>query len=163
MAGGKINGRHRKHALMAKRRSALIQEFTRLSAVYETQLGKAVFNGLLSRRKLQLLAVQVYLQEKYPSHVAHVYLNMDECALTDRRLLRYILSIIKAENLGVAASGTSHSDLAKRFAYFVGVSAKSLGAARPTPANQVLMDWCDMSALDRPWLETLAVQVACES
>src|SRR6185295_15833540 len=35
--------------------------------------------------------------------------------------------------------------------------------ARPTPCNQMLMDWCDMSALDRPWLEALAVHVACES
>lgn len=25
------------------------------------------------------------------------------------------------------------------------------------------MDWCDMSALDRPWKEALAVQLACES
>ena len=44
----------------------------------------------------------------------------------------------------------------------MGLSEAALRAAQPTPANQALMDWCDMSSQDRNWREALAVHVACE-
>jgi pyrroloquinoline quinone (PQQ) biosynthesis protein C len=148
---------------MSKIKSGAVQPLSRFNAQYETRLGKAISDGVVPRRKLQLLAKQVYLQEKWPSHIAHVYLHLDENALADRRVVNYILSIIQAENLGVGSKGASHTDLVRRFARSIGLSEKSLRTARPIPTNQMLMDWCDMSALDRPWLESLAVHVACES
>jgi pyrroloquinoline quinone (PQQ) biosynthesis protein C len=128
-----------------------------------TKLGKAILDGNLSKSRIQLLAKQVYLQEKWPSHIAHVYLNLDEEALANRRVIKYILSIIRAENLGVGSGATSHTELAGRFAVSVGVSRKALDSAQPIPSNRMLMDWCDMSALDRPWIEAFAVHIACES
>jgi pyrroloquinoline quinone (PQQ) biosynthesis protein C len=140
-----------------------LESLSRFNELYETKLGKAILEGTVSKKKIQLLAKQVYLQEKWPSHIAHVYLHLDEKALADRRVVRYILSIIQAENLGVGSKGASHTELVRRFASSVGLSDKSLNIARPINTNQMLMDWCDMSALDRPWLESLAVHVACES
>jgi pyrroloquinoline quinone (PQQ) biosynthesis protein C len=140
-----------------------LESLSRFNALHETRLGKAVLEGTVPKKKIQLLAKQVYLQEKWPSHIAHVYLHLDEDALADRRVVRYILSIIQAENLGVGSKGASHTELVRRFARSVGLSERSLRVARPMPTNQMLMDWCDMSALDRPWLESLAVHVACES
>jgi pyrroloquinoline quinone (PQQ) biosynthesis protein C len=140
-----------------------LESLSRFNALYETRLGKAILEGAVPKKKIQLLAKQVYLQEKWPSHIAHVYLHLDENALADRRVVRYILSIIQAENFGVGSKGASHTELVRRFACSVGLSEGSMRAARPIPTNQMLMDWCDMSALDRPWLESLAVHVACES
>lgn len=141
----------------------VLQVFTRLNQTYETKLGKAILDGLLPIKKLQQLAKQVYLQEKWPSHIARVYLNLDERALEEREVVKYVLEIIRAENLGVGSHGASHINLIRRFAHFTGLSDNTLREARPSPQNQVLMDWCDMSALDRPWLEALAVHLACES
>jgi len=140
-----------------------VELLTRHSARFETRLGKAILEGTVPRKKLQLLAKQVYLQEKWPSHIAHVYLSLDEEALADQRPVKYVVSIIKAENLGIGSGGLSHTDLARRFALSIGVSEKALKAARPISTNRLLMDWCDMSALDRSWLEALAVHIACES
>lgn len=143
--------------------ASTLREFVGLGGQHETILGDAVLRGTLSKRQLKSLATQVYLQEKWPSHIARVYLNLDEVALSDRSLVKYILSIIRAENLGAGSKGVNHTELIRRFARSIGVSEPSLKAARPTPPNQVLMDWCDMSALDRPWLEAFAVHLACES
>src|SRR6267143_2799954 len=128
-----------------------VELLTRHSARFETRLGKAILEGTVPRKKLQVLAKQVYLQEKWPSHIAHVYLNLSENALADRQVVEYVLSIIQSENLGIGSGGVSHTELARRFAYSMGLSKRSLSTARPTPANRMLMDWCDMSALDRPW------------
>ena len=130
---------------------------------YGTSLGDAVYTGSLPKRRLPSMATQFYLQEKWPSHIAHVYLSLDDKALSDREMVKYILAIIKAENLGVGSKGISHSALASRFARFVGVDVQELRRASPTSSNRALMDWCDLSALERPWLEALAVQMACES
>ena len=140
-----------------------IARLTDLGARYKPLLQQAILDGTVTTKQIQVLAQQVYLQEKWPSHIAHVYLNLTEDALADRQLVRYVLSIIQSENLGVGSRGVSHTELARRFAYSMGVHEKSLNSARPTSANQMLMDWCDMSALDRPWLESLAVHIACES
>jgi pyrroloquinoline quinone (PQQ) biosynthesis protein C len=148
---------------MSKLKGEALQPISRFNAQYETRLGEAILDGSVSKKNIRLLAKQVYLQEKWPSHIAHVYLSLDENALADRRVVGYILSIIRAENLGVGSNGVSHTELARRFACSIGLSERSLSAARPTPTNQMLMDWCDMSALDRPWLAALAVHVACES
>lgn len=130
---------------------------------HTTRLGDAVYTGSLPRSRLPLLATQFYLQEKWPSHIAHVYLSLDDEALSDHELVTYILAIIRAENLGVGSKGIAHSALARRFAAFVGVTDRELRRASPTPANRAIMDWCDLSGLDRPWIEALAVQMACES
>jgi pyrroloquinoline quinone (PQQ) biosynthesis protein C len=148
---------------MPKMSSGALRPLSRFNTQYETRLGKAISDGVVPKRKIQLLSKQVYLQEKWPSHIAHVYLHLDEAALADRRVVKYILSIIQAENLGVGSKGASHTELIQRFACSVGLSERSVRTARPIPTNQMLMDWCDMSALDRPWLESLAVHVACES
>ncbi len=148
---------------MSQMKRGALEPLSRFNAQYETRLGKAILDGAVPKRKIQLLTKQVYLQEKWPSHIAHVYLNLDENALADRRVIRYILSIIRAENLGLGSDGVSHTELARRFACSIGLSEKSLSTARPISTNKMLMDWCDMSALDRPWLEALAVHVACES
>lgn len=140
-----------------------IERLVGLSALYKSSFCQAILNGTVTTRQLQVLAQQVYLQEKWPSHIAHVYLGLDEKALSDRQVVKYILSIIQAENFGIGSCGVSHTDLARRFASSMGLSQRSLGAAHPTDANRMLMDWCDMSALDRPWLEALAVHVAFES
>jgi pyrroloquinoline quinone (PQQ) biosynthesis protein C len=141
----------------------LIRTFVAIQRAYSSRLGSAVLAHNLGQHQLRLLAEQVYLQEKWPSHIAHVYLGLDDRALASRPLVRYILSIIQSENLGLGSNGVPHADLARRFARSVGVSSKRLDSAVPTPPNRLLMDWCDLSALDRPWLESLAVHVACES
>lgn len=130
---------------------------------YRSKLAEAILTGRFPEKKLGVLAKQVYLQEKWPSHIAHVYLSMDESALGDRELVKYVISIIKAENLGVGSLGIPHSELASRFARSVGVSDNQLKTAIPTVQNRALMDWCDMSALERPWIESFAVHIACES
>ena len=140
----------------------LTQALHAIDDLYPITIDQEIFDGILPEEKLCELAIQVYLQEKWPSHAANVYLRMDEEALANRDLVGYIISIIKAENLGVGSQGTSHADLAKRFIYSMGVCEKRLTLAVPTIENRTLMDWCDMSALDRPWMEALAVQVACE-
>lgn len=131
--------------------------------LYEPLLGRTIQDGSFPESKLPALATQVYLQEKWPSHIARVYLSLDQRAVEDPTVIRYIMSIIAAENLGVGSKGMTHAALARKFAQSVGISQNALNLARPTPANQVLMDWCDMSALDRPWLDALAVHLACES
>lgn len=148
---------------MSKIKEEALESFGRINALYQTRLGSAILEGSVPTRKIQLLAKQVYLQEKWPSHIAQVYLNLDENALADRRVVRYILSIIRAENLGLGSNGVSHTELARRFACSIGVSEKSLSNAHPISTNKMLMDWCDMSGLDRSWLDALAVHVACES
>jgi len=146
-----------------KDRGQYTQILRHANELYETKLGPAILDGSLPRKRLQLLAKEVYLQEKWPSHIARVYLSLDEEALANRRIVNYILSIIRAENLGLGSRGISHTELARRFAFATALSEKALSSANPTPANRMLMDWCDMSALDRPWLESLAVHIACES
>ena len=123
----------------------------------------AIRDGTLPRKNLETLAEQIYLQEKWPSHIARVYLKLDESALADVKLVRYILSIIRAENLGVGSAGVAHSELAKIFAQFTGISERRLTRATPNAQNRALMDWCDMSEMDRPWIEAMAVHLACES
>ena len=130
---------------------------------YASKLGEDILEGSFPRGKLKMLAKQFYLQEKWPSHIARVYLALDEQALADRDLVYYILAIIKAENLGVGSKGVPHSVLARDFGLFTGLSDGDLAAARPTTQNRALMDWCDMSMLDRPWRESFAVQIACEN
>ena len=129
---------------------------------YSVAIAQTIFDGSLPMNRLRELAIQVYLQEKWPSHAANVYMQMDELALANKDLIYYVLSIIKAENLGVGSKGVSHADLAKRFALSIGIQEDDLATAVPTIENRSIMDWCDMSELTRPWLETLAVQVACE-
>jgi len=129
---------------------------------FQSKLVGAIVDGWFPRERLALLAEQLYLQEKWPSHIAHVYLKLDECALSDRALIKYIISILRAENLGVGSRGIDHSELASKFASFVGLPPDRLKAAQPTVQNRALMDWCDMSALERPWKEALAVHLACE-
>lgn len=130
---------------------------------YRIRFADAISSGTVDQNVLRELAMQVYLQEKYPSHIAYVYLTLEENQLEDSRVVRYILSILEAENLGKGSNGATHSELARRFAYSVGVTAEELACAAPTPANKALMDWCDMSAIERHWLDALAVQLACES
>ena len=141
----------------------LRSELASITERYEPQLGSAVAEGRLSRRALRALAVQSYLQEKWPSHIAQVYLALDNDGLADPQVIQYVISIIKAENLGIGSFGLSHTELAKRFANFLGVQDTTLRKARPVPANQVLMDWCDASSLGRHWLDSLAVHLACET
>lgn len=131
--------------------------------VYKSKLADMILEGSFPKERLPLLAVQFYLLEKWPSHIAHVYLGLDEQALADRDIVNYIITIIKAENLGVGSKGVPHSMLARRFAIFTGLSDEDLDIAHPTTQNRTLMDWCDMSALERPWIEALAVHIACES
>ena len=130
---------------------------------HRIRLADSVSSGTVGKHVLRELAKQVYLQEKYPSHIAYVYLSLEENQLEDSRVVRYILSILEAENLGKGSNGATHSKLARHFAYSVGVTAEELAFATPTPANKALMDWCDMSAIERHWLDALAVQLACES
>lgn len=125
-------------------------------------LAIAIDSGRYPRSRLSLLATQFYLQEKWPSHIAHVYLGLDEDALADLSLVRYVIGIMQAENLGVGSRGIPHVTLARHFASEVGVTERQLRIATPVPANQALMDWCDMSALERPWHNALAVHIACE-
>lgn len=148
---------------MDGRRKALIDKLVHCQDINESKLVDAIRTGTFPRTRLHLLAEQVYLQEKWPSHIARVYLKLDEPALADRSLIEYIISIIKAENLGVGSKGIPHSDLAVTFALSTGVSKSSLMAAQPNTRNRALMDWCDMSALERSWLEGFAVHIACES
>lgn len=129
---------------------------------FRIKVSELIRDGMAPKELLVDLAIQVYLQEKWPSHIANVYLKMDEVALTDPSVINYVLAIIRSENLGVGSQGVPHSKLARQFAYFLGLSDGDLAMARPTPANRALMDWCDMSALDRSWQESLAVQLACE-
>ena len=105
----------------------------------------------------------MYLQEKWPSHIAQVYLGLDEEALADPQVVKYVISIIKAENLGVGSSGLTHTELARKFANFLGVSDSILRSSVPLVTNQVLMDWCDASSLGRHWLNSLTVHLACEA
>ena len=128
-----------------------------------TGLGAAIGAGSLPRCRLGLLGTQFYLQEKWPSHIAHVYLNLDDKALSEADVIEYIIDIIRAENLGVGSDGISHSTLAIRFAESVGVTKRELRRSSPSPQNRALMDWCDLSAVGRPWVEALAIQMACES
>jgi len=146
-----------------RRQAKFHRALTTLHEQYESNLGPSILAGTLSRSKICRLAEQVYLQEKWPSHIAHVYLNLDDVALSDRAVVSYILNIIRSENLGVGSKGINHTDLAKQFALAMRVSWPRLARARPTVPNRMLMDWCDMSAGERPWLEALAVQVACEN
>ena len=129
----------------------------------KTGLGDAIRSGSLPKGRLRSIATQFYLQEKWPSHIAHVYLNLDDKTVANQEVIAYIIDIIQAENLGVGSDGVAHSELASRFAASVGVTAQELRRASPTPQNRALMDWCDLSALGRPWIEALAVQMACES
>lgn len=134
-----------------------------IAKAYQSPLGVAIRDGLLSRSALKVLAEQMYFQEKWPSHIACVYLGLDRAGLDDPSVIEYILSIIRAENLGVGSQGLTHHDLAERFARAVDVSPAQLRRAQPIAANQALMDWCDMSLQGRSWQESLAVHVACES
>ena len=130
---------------------------------HKSRLGDAILEGSFPKERLPLLAEQFYLQEKWPSHIANVYLALDEEGLADLELVNYIIAIMKAENLGVGSKGIPHSILASDFAVFTGITLDKLKSAIPIPQNKALMDWCDMSILDRTWLDALAVQLACES
>ena len=151
------------HIRRARTLSPLRSKVATITEQHQPQLGSAIGSGHLSRRALRALAVQLYLQEQWPSHIAQVYLALDNDGLSDPQVIKYILSIIRAENLGVGSSGLTHTELARRFAAFLGVHDSTLQKAKPVPANQVLMDWCDASSLGRHWLEALAVHLACES
>jgi len=139
------------------------EAITEIDRLYTILLADSICEGLFPKERLRDLAAQVYLQEKYPSHIAMVYLQLDEKALAQHDVVNYVISIIKAENLGVGSGGVPHAELARRFAYFAGLSELDLQSTTATVQNKALMDWCDMSELDRPWLEALAVQLACES
>ena len=147
----------------APRGKQIARAIIRFHEKYEIKLATAVLEGTFPKERLRVLAEQVYLQEKWPSHIAHVYLGLDEEALAERKLVNYVLTIIRGENLGVGSKGVPHSALARRFAQFTGLTERDLKKAQPTNTNRTLMDWCDMSALERPWIESLAVHLACES
>lgn len=148
---------------ITKRQKLYIKKILECQSMYKSKLADAIYTGHFPKNRLGLLAKEVFLQEKWPSHIAHVYLQMDEVALADKALVQYVISIIKAENLGVGSKGVAHSDLAIKFGLFAGISKSELKKAEPTVANRTLMDWCDMSALERPWIEAFAVHIACES
>lgn len=141
----------------------LARAIIRFHEKFPIKLATAILEGTFPKERLRVLAKQVYLQEKWPSHIAHVYLGMDEEALAAQGLVNYVLTIIRSENLGVGSKGIPHSVLARGFGQFTGLTDKDLEKAQPTNANRTLMDWCDMSALERPWIESLAVHLACES
>ena len=147
------------HIRRARTLSPLRSNVATITEQHQPQLGSAIGSGHLSRRALRALAVQLYLQEQWPSHIAQVYLALDNDGLSDPQVIKYILSIIRAENLGVGSSGLTHTELARRFAAFLGVHDSTLKKAKPVPANQVLMDWCDASS---PWTP-LARGVSCSS
>lgn len=141
----------------------LLSAIQRIRTRYESALPAAIMRGTFPRKRLRTLAQQMYVQEKWPSHIAQVYLNLDDVAIRDQALVRYILSILRAEDLGAGSGGIPHRCLAEQFAIAVGIPAARLRGVKPIPANQALMDWCDMSAQSRGWKEALAVHVACES
>ena len=143
--------------------SKLLKAITGIHEAHTTRLGDAILEGSFPSRRLRLLAEQFYVQEKWPSHIAYVYLALDDEGLADLKLVNYIITIMKAENLGLGSKGVPHSILARDFASFTGVRDDKLRKATPIPQNKAIMDWCDMSGIDRPWVEALAVQLACES
>lgn len=144
-------------------RDGFREAIANIDRLYTIALADSICEGSLPKERLRDLAAQVYLQEKWPSHIAQVYLQLDEEALAQHDVVNYVISIIKAENLGVGSNGVPHAELARQFAYFTGLSEMDLQGAAPTVENRALMAWCDMSELERPWLEALAVQQACES
>lgn len=141
----------------------IIKELSRINRQQQIRLADLISAGTVETHVIRELAKQVHIQEKYPSHIAYVYLALEEKQLEDSRIMKYILSILEAENLGKGSNGITHSELARRFAYAVGVTPEELANATPTPANKALMDWCDVSAMERHWTDALAVQLACES
>ena len=141
----------------------LVKEIAEIDQRYRVEVADSILKGTLPPERLRAIAAQVYLQEKWPSHIANVYLQMDEQTLAQREVVNYVISIIKAENLGLGSGGVPHAELARQFAYFTGFSEVELQRVTPTVENRALMDWCDMSEIERPWLEALAVQLACES
>ena len=151
------------HTRRTRASSPFLSKLANITEQYQPELGSAIASGQLSPRALRALAVQSYLQEQWPNHIAQVYLALDNKGLSDPQVVKYILSIIQAENLGVGSSGLTHTQLARKFAAFLGVHDSTLRRAKPVPTNQVLMDWCDASSLGRHWLEALAVHLACES
>ena len=144
-------------------RDGFVEAIAEIDRLYSIAFADSIREGALPNERLRDLAAQVYLQEKWPSHIANVYLQLDEEALAQHDVVKYVISIIKAENLGVGSNGVPHAELARQFAYFSGLSEVELQRAKPTVENRALIDWCDMSELERPWLEALAVQVAFES
>ena len=69
---------------------------TEITNKYESGLGSAIAPRYVnSENTSKPLAVQVYLQEKWPSHIAQVYLGLDEEALADPQVIDYLISIIK--------------------------------------------------------------------
>ena len=100
---------------------ALYEAFQSIESKYRSTLGDAILSGKASKSAVKTLGLQCYLQEKWPSHIAHVYLGLDERGLADRELVNYILTIIRAENLGVGSKVVAHSELARRFLASLGV------------------------------------------
>ncbi len=141
----------------------LQKAITKIHEAHPTRLGDRIFEGSFPRERLSLLAEQFYIQEKWPSHIAYIYLALDDEGLADLELVNYVITIIKAENLSVGSKGIPHAALARDFARFTGLTDEKLHKATPIPQNKAIMDWCDMSAIDRPWRDALAVQLACES
>lgn len=140
-----------------------LEALTKINQRHKICLAESVSSGTVKMQTLCELAKQVHIQEKYPSHIAYVYLALEEEQLEDPQIVKYILSILEAENLGKGSDGVTHSQLANRFAYAVGATPEELANATPTPENKALMDWCDVSAMERHWMDALAVQLACES
>lgn len=141
----------------------LIAHLNRTNEQHKIRLADLISSGTVEMYVICELAKQIYIQEKYPSHIAYVYLALEEKQLENSQIVKYIISILEAENLGKGSDGVTHSELARRFAYAVGVASDELANAMPTPANKTLMDWCDVSAMERHWTNSLAVQLACES
>ena len=112
-----------------------------IDRLYTIRLSASIREGSFPAERLRDLAAQFYLQEKWPSHIANVYLQLDEQALAQHDVVNYVISIIKAENLGVGSRGVPHAELARQFAYFTGLTKAELQRTKPTVENRALMEW----------------------
>ena len=62
----------------------LIKELSQINRQYQVELADLISSGTVEAHVIRELAKQVHIQEKYPSHIAYVYLALEEKQLEER-------------------------------------------------------------------------------
>ncbi len=117
-------------------------------------------DGKLSRRQLQLFAVQFFLQvREFPRAVSAMHAN---CPFPDERM-ELAESVYEEETGRISGCNQPHPELFIRFGEAVGLERAELVEGRPLPATRALIDWFELSTKQRSFIEAAAaINLAAE-
>ena len=113
----------------------------------------AIAEGKLSRKQMQVFAVQFFLQvREFPRGISAMHAN---CPFPEERM-KLAESIYEEDTGRLSGCNLPHPEIFIRFGEAVGLTRAEMVEGRPLPATRALIDWFELSSKQRSFIEAAA-------